>query len=105
MRALGAEAAAVQALDRFRGHSKVAGFWIHLDADVLDDAAMPAVDYRLPGGLSAAEMSVILRTLTESDKAVGAEITVFNLTLDQDGTIARGLVRSITQGLVLGRDG
>jgi arginase family enzyme len=26
---------------------------IHLDADVLDDAAMPAVDYRLPGGLLA----------------------------------------------------
>src|SRR5262245_10185154 len=23
------------------------GYWIHLDADVLDDAIMPAVDYRL----------------------------------------------------------
>ncbi|HEX9318519.1 MAG TPA: arginase family protein [Nitrososphaeraceae archaeon] len=28
------------------------GFWIHLDADVLDDSIMPAVDYRLEGGLS-----------------------------------------------------
>jgi arginase family enzyme len=51
---------------------------IHLDADLLDDAAMPAVDYRLPGGLSAAELSVILRTQVDSGKAVGLEITVFN---------------------------
>ena len=28
------------------------GFWVHVDADVLDDTIMPAVDYRLPGGLS-----------------------------------------------------
>jgi arginase len=101
--ALGAEAAAIQALDRFRGHSEVAGFWIHLDADILDDAVMPAVDYRLPGGLSATELSMILRTLMESGKAVGAEITVFNPALDQDGSIARRFVRSIAEGLVLGR--
>jgi len=25
-------------------------YWIHVDADVLDDAVMPAVDYRQPGG-------------------------------------------------------
>src|SRR5580658_1678269 len=25
------------------------GFWVHLDVDVLDDALMPAVDYRHPG--------------------------------------------------------
>ena len=30
VRALGAEDAAAQALDRLLGHSKVAGFWIHL---------------------------------------------------------------------------
>ena len=28
----------------------VEGIWIHVDADVLDDRVMPAVDYRLPGG-------------------------------------------------------
>ena len=27
-----------------------AGFWVHLDVDVLDDAIMPAVDYHLPTG-------------------------------------------------------
>jgi len=28
------------------------GFWVHLDVDVLDDSIMPAVDYRLEGGLT-----------------------------------------------------
>jgi arginase len=76
---------------------------IHLDADVLDDAAMPAVDYRLPGGLSAAELSVILRTLVDSGKAVGLEITVFNPALDPDGSIACRFVRSIADGLATDR--
>ncbi len=103
VRALGAEDAAAQALHRLLGHGRVAGFWIHLDADVLDDAAMPAVDYRLPGGLSAAELSVILRTLVDSGKAVGLEITVFNPALDPDGSIARRFVRSIAEGLAMDR--
>jgi arginase len=30
----------------------VEAFWIHVDLDVLDDAVMPAVDYRMPGGVS-----------------------------------------------------
>lgn len=102
VRALGAEEAAVQALDRLIGRGKIAGFWIHLDADVLDDAVMPAVDYRLPGGLSLAELSAVLRTLMDSGKAVGLEITVFNPALDPDGSIARRFVRSIADGIASG---
>ena len=104
VQALGAQAATAQALDRLLRHSGVASFWIHLDADILDDSAMPAVDYRLPGGLSTAELTTILRTLMESGKAVGVEITVFNPALDQDGSIARRFVRSIADGLVLAPD-
>jgi arginase len=104
VRVLGAETAAAQALDHLLGQRKIAGFWIHLDADVLDDSAMPAVDYRLPGGLSTAELSRILRTLMKSGRAVGVEITVFNPARDHDGSIARRFVRSIADGLVLERD-
>ncbi|MDW0340584.1 MAG: arginase family protein [Nitrososphaeraceae archaeon] len=32
--------------------NELSGFWIHLDADVLDDSIMPAVDYRLPDGIT-----------------------------------------------------
>ena len=99
VQALGAKEVAAQALDHL-GRGKTAGFWIHLDADVLDDAVMPAVDYRLPGGLSPTELSAVLRTLVDSGKAVGLEITVFNPALDPNGSIARRFVRSIADGIV-----
>src|SRR5688572_19237084 len=46
------------------------GFWIHLDADVLDDAVMPAVDYRVPGGLSWDELTIVLQAAVSSQRAV-----------------------------------
>jgi arginase len=76
------------------------GFWIHLDADVLDDSIMPAVDYRLGGGgLSFSELSDLLKTLVASDRAVGMDITIFNPLLDLDGSITRRFVSSLVQGL------
>jgi arginase len=76
------------------------GFWIHLDADVLDDSIMPAVDYRLGGGgLSFPELSELLKTLVISDRAVGMDITIFNPRLDLDGSITRRFVSSLVQGL------
>jgi arginase len=102
VQALGAKEAAAQAIDSL-ALGTVAGFWIHLDADVLDDAVMPAVDYRLPGGLSPTELSAVLGVLVDSGKAVGLDITVFNPALDPDGSIARRLVRSIADGVVTGR--
>ena len=99
VRALGAEEAVALALRDLLRHGRVTGFWIHLDADVLDDAIMPAVDYRLPGGLSYAELTAVLRTLMDSGKAIGLEITVFNPALDPDQSIARRFVRSIAEGL------
>jgi arginase len=75
------------------------GFWIHLDADVLDDEIMPAVDYRLDGGLSFSELSDLLRILFGSRRAVGMTITIFNPCMDLDGSIARKLVSSIIAGV------
>jgi arginase len=77
------------------------GFWIHLDADVLDDRVMPAVDYRLPdGGLGFSELSKLLRVLIASGHAVGMTITIFNPHLDLDGSIAKNFVSSIVAGLL-----
>lgn len=55
-----------------------AGYWVHLDVDVLDDAVMPAVDYRLPGGLSWDELETVLRTAMSGGRAVGLDVTIFN---------------------------
>ena len=76
------------------------GFWIHLDADVLDDSIMPAVDYRLEGGLSFSELSDLLKTIYSSGHAVGMSITIFNPCLDLDGSIARKFVSSVVDGLL-----
>src|ERR1700733_1725688 len=51
------------------------GFWVHLDVDVLDDALMPAVDYRHPGGMTWQEAAQVLGGLLASDRARGLEVT------------------------------
>jgi len=91
-------AAASQAVEMLV-NGELDGFWIHLDADVLDDSIMPAVDYRLAGGLSFSELSELLKTIVASDRAVGIDITIFNPRLDLDGSITPRFVSSLVQGL------
>ncbi|KUM68165.1 arginase family protein [Streptomyces curacoi] len=98
VRAVGAATAARQAVDRLAAGTG-AGFWVHLDVDVLDDAIMPAVDYRLPGGLTWEELESVLRTALADARAVGLDVTIFNPRLDPDGTIAARLVECLRSGL------
>jgi arginase len=67
-------------------------FWIHFDADVLDDAVMPAVDYRQPGGLSAAETEAVLGAALAHARAAGMEITILNPVLDPHGAAVGALL-------------
>jgi arginase len=99
LRARGVDAVAADALRRL-DRPDLDGFWIHLDADVLDDAVMPAVDYRLPDGLGIAELSALLRALLASGRAVGMTVAIYNPALDPDGGIARDLVAALVAGLV-----
>jgi arginase len=100
VRQLGAPAAAHEAVSRLvRANGPDGGFWIHLDADVLNDAIMPAVDYRLPDGLSWAELAAVLRIALESERAVGMEVTIYNPTLDPDGASGRGLTATVIEAL------
>jgi arginase len=98
IRRLGVDRAARAAVEHLDGDD-VDGFWIHCDVDALDDAIMPAVDYRMPGGLSWNELTTTLRTAMASGRAVGFELTIFNPRLDPDGAIARNLVDAIVAGL------
>jgi arginase len=86
------------ALDRLTG-SKLAGHWVHLDADVLDDAVMPAVDYRLPDGLSWDEVAIVLSAAIASGRMAGIDITIFNPALDPSGAIAARFVEAIATDL------
>src|SRR5262245_57881043 len=98
VRRLGAKPAAARAV-RHVMTAGVEGFWMHLDADVIDDAANPAVDYRLPGGLGVGEFGAVLRALVASGAAVGMDVTIYNPALDWDGAAARAIVGSLLAGL------
>jgi arginase len=99
VRELGIDRAARDAIAHLERDGGPTGFWIHLDVDVLDDAIMPAVDYRLPDGLNWAELITVLRAGIASELAVGLEITIFNPSLDADHRCARALVDALVSGL------
>jgi arginase len=102
VRRRGIERAALDALERLV-RPDLDGFWIHVDCDALDDAVMPAVDYRRPGGLSWDELEHVLSVALGSGRAAGLELTIFNPLLDADGSIAESLVGCLARSLADGR--
>src|SRR6266498_2576089 len=93
----GAAAAAAAALAVLEGRG-LDGFWIHVDVDVLDREVMPAVDSPEPDGLDYQELITLLRALTASGLAVGAEVAIFDPDLDPDGHLAQELVTAVVDG-------
>ncbi|MBI5370739.1 MAG: arginase family protein [Sphingobacteriales bacterium] len=74
----------------------LAGFWVHVDVDVLNDIVMPAVDSRTEDGLSYAEFSEILRPLLLHPKIAGLEITILDPELDPTGKYTKKFVSVFT---------
>ena len=103
VRRLGVEAAARLAVDHLT-RAGLSGFFIHVDADVLADDIMPAVDYRMPGGFSWDELRATLAIALDSDRAVGLEIAIYNPDLDPDGAAGRGLADLLAEVLCGARD-
>lgn len=73
------------------------GYWVHLDADVLDPSVMPAVDSPDADGLTPDELVALLRPLLASGRphcpegvggtpSVGLDITIYDPDLDPEGT-------------------
>ncbi len=80
-------------LDRVRGviaAPALAGYWVHLDVDILDPDVMPAVDSPSPGGLAPDRLAALLRPLVRD--AAGLQLCVYDPDLDPDGSAARLLV-------------
>jgi len=98
VRSMGVNSAARAAVDHLM-RAELDGFFVHLDADCLDDAIMPAVDYHVPGGLSWDELGAALRIILASGKAVGLEVAIYNPRLDEDGSAGRGLADVLAAAL------
>lgn len=79
--------------------AECAGFWVHVDVDVLDPGVMPAVDAPDPGGIAFAELELLLGGLVATRRCLGMEITVFDPDYDPDGTHARAVVQTLHAGL------
>jgi arginase len=78
--------------------SRVEGFWVHLDADVLNDEVMTAVDYRMPDGLWPEELTEALAPVLASPLAMGMEVTIYNPAFDdRERSAARTLAQAVTR--------
>ena len=75
------------------------GFWLHLDADVLDPTVMPAVDSPDPDGLTVAELTAIVTALARSPRCVGLHLTIYDPDLDPEGTGAALLADLLTAAI------
>ena len=104
VRRLGVERAAQRAVQHLTAPERpTRGFFIHLDADVVSDDLMPAVDYRIPDGLSWDELRTVLEVALRSGRAVGIEITIYNPALDATGASGRDLTRTLVTALKQGQ--
>jgi arginase len=99
VQAKGVEEAAVAALAHLTRVGGPEGFWVHVDADVLADDVMPAVDYRLPGGLRMEELTAVLRIAMATGRVMGIEVTIYNPKLDPSGEAGRALAGTLARGL------
>ena len=79
------------------------GFWIQLDADVLNPAVMSAVDSPEPGGLMPSELVQLLAPLVRHPLALGLSLTTYDPAFDADRSGARQLVRLLEALLVSSR--
>lgn len=98
IRRTGAGAAVARALERLTSGG-LEGFFIHLDADCLGDDIMPAVDYRIPGGLTWDELTQVLTAALSTGRAIGMEVTIYNPALDDDGRAGQGLTDLLVASL------
>ena len=82
--------------------SDLDGFWILVDADVLNPEVMPAVGSPEPGGPSIDELALLLAPLVSHPKALGLALTLYDPSLDPDRSSAGRLVELLGASLVDG---
>jgi len=76
-------------------------FWLAVDVDIIDQAAFPATDYLMPGGLSWEAFTSLFRGLAASPQLLGISLACYNPEKDsglRDGKRLANLVISSLQG-------
>jgi arginase len=102
--ARGAAEVAAAALKRLTSHGsseEPRGFWIHVDADVMNPTVMAAVDSPELGGPTCKELADLLSPLVSHPRALGLELTIYDPGLDPDRSCATRLV-SLMENVLCG---
>ena len=73
-----------EALDLVAGGAATAaaGWWCHVDLDVLATASLPAVDYPQPGGLTWTQLEQLTAACLKVPGCLGASVVIYNPDLD-----------------------
>jgi arginase family enzyme len=98
LRAQGAGRTAREAESRLG--ERTDGVWLHVDLDVLDRAALPAVSYPQSGGLAWEELLDLIAPLAGSRHLIGASVADLNSDLDPAGEHAGRVVDLLASALV-----
>ena len=93
----GTDKAAAAAVSRLEGSG--AGFWVHVDVDVLAPDWMPAVDSPDPGGMTPAELTTSLKKAISSRKCVGMEVTIYDPERDPSGRCGKLIVDILSDAI------
>jgi len=64
-------------------------WWLHVDLDVLSSAALTAVDYPQPGGLSWEQLETLTGSLLALGGCGGLSVSIYNPDLDAGAAAAR----------------
>lgn len=70
--------------------------WLHLDLDVLDEDALPAVSYPQPNGLDWSDLAALMGPLVASPALLGLSVADYNPDRDLDGRYALRIVELLT---------
>jgi len=72
--------------------------WLHFDVDVVDADLMPVI-FPAGNGLTFEQAETVLRTLLESGRVIGMDVSCFHPNLDSAGTATTGLVDLLSKVL------
>ncbi|WPU25441.1 arginase family protein [Cedecea neteri] len=104
VRILGTETAAEDAVAFLTREDGPEGYWIHIDADCLDQSIMWACDAPQPDGFMWDDLATIIRVAMSSPKAIGLQLTIYNPDMDPDGLAGRGFARTVGKALAAARE-
>ena len=74
------------------GRDDLSGFLTLVDCDVINPHMVPAVGSPEPGGPTIDELAAFLIRLVDHPKAIGLALTLYDPSLDADGSSGRHLV-------------